>query len=147
MLDHHITYAYRRPENDLDANQLLQQEVFMLTPSYAAAVDVLKESQALPMEAHCIAPTRFAIFSLLDLLLLHRIRLHASWPSSLTGQVLPSSNDHALSCEGTQTSVAMGHNRVVFQYFKSCWQPAPPLRHRRPYHPKACFLFLYLTLS
>ena len=53
--------------------------------------------QALSTQAQRSALTHFAICPLLDLLLLHHLRLCARWPSSLPGQILPSSNARALS--------------------------------------------------
>ena len=74
----------------------------MLTTSCAAAVDVLTNSQALSTQVQRSALTHFAICPLLDLLpLLHQFHLCVRWPRSLPGQVLPSSNAHALSCKRT----------------------------------------------
>ena len=77
----------------------------MLTPSCLAAVDVPINGQALSTQA---ALTHFAICPLFDLLLLHQLRLCPRWPSSLPGQVLPSSNAHTLSYKGTQTYFTTG---------------------------------------
>ena len=134
-----LTYECRRPKFDVDANQ--KQEVLTLTPSCVAAVDVLLNGQALSTQAQRIALIHFAICPPFDLLLLHQLRICARWPSSLPGQVLPSSNAHALSYKGTQTSFTTGQYRVVFQSLQSCWQTAPPLRHSRPCQPKSCFPF------
>ena len=100
-----ITYECRRPKVNVDANQ--QQGVLILSPSCVAAVDVLINGHALFTQAQCSALTHFAICPLLDLLL-HQVCLCARWPSSLPGQVLPSSNAHALSYKGAQTSFTTG---------------------------------------
>ena len=42
------TYECRRPKFDVDANQPLQQEVLLLTPSCVAAVDVLLMAKLFP---------------------------------------------------------------------------------------------------
>ena len=68
----------------------------MLTASCVAVTDVLIYGQALSTHAQRSALTHFAICPLLDLLLLHQLRLCARWPSSLPDQVLPSSNVPAL---------------------------------------------------
>ena len=115
----------------------------MLISSCVTVVDVLIIDQARSTQARCSALTHFHIFPLLDLPLLHLLHLCARWPTSLPGQVLPSSNAHALSCKGTQTSFATGHNRIVSQSLKGCWQTTPSLRHSRPYHPNKCFRFVY----
>ena len=101
-----IDYECRRPKFGVDVNQ--QVEVRMLAPSCIAAVEVLINGQALSSHAQRSAFTNFAICSLLDLLLLHQLRLCARWPSSPPGQVLPSSNAYALSYKGTQTSFTAG---------------------------------------
>ena len=80
----------------------------MLRQSCVAAVDVLVNDQALSTQAQRSALTHFAICLLLDLLLLHQLRLCVHWLSSLPGQVLPSSNAHALSNKGAQTYFATG---------------------------------------
>ena len=78
----------------------------MLTPLCVAVVDVLINGQALSTQAQRSTLTHFAICPLLDLLLLHQLRLCARWP--LPGQVLPSPYAHALSYQGTQTSFTTG---------------------------------------
>ena len=80
----------------------------MLTPSCVAADDGLINGQALSTQTQPNALKHFAICPLLDLLLLHQLRLYASWPSSLPGQVLPSSNVHAFSYKGAQTHFTTG---------------------------------------
>ena len=81
----------------------------MLTPLCVAAVDFLINAQALFTQAQRSALTHFAMCPLLDLLLLHQLlRLCTRWPSSLPGQVLPSSKAHALSYKGTQTPFTTG---------------------------------------
>ena len=94
------------PKFDVEANE--QQEVLMTTPSCVAAVDVLINSQAVSTQAQCSAITHFAVCPLLDVLLLHQLRLCARWPSSLPGQALPSFNVCALSYKGTQTYFMTG---------------------------------------
>ena len=101
-----IIYECRRPKFDVDANQ--QPEVLMLTPSCVAAVDVLISGQALSTQAQRSALTHFATCPLLDLLLPQQLRLSARLPSFLPGQGLPSSNAHALTYNGTQTSFTTG---------------------------------------
>ena len=85
----------------------------MLTPSCVAAVDALTNGQALSTQAQRSVLTHFAICPLLDLLLLHQLHC-ARWPSSLPGQVLPSSNAHALSYMGTQTDFTTGQHSPNF---------------------------------
>ena len=64
--------------------------------SRVANIYVLINDQALSTQDPQGAITHFAICPLLDLLLLHQLRLNARWPSSLPVQVLLSSNAHAL---------------------------------------------------
>ena len=73
-----------------------QEEDLMPTPSRVVTVDVLINDQALSTQDPQGAITHFAICPLLDLLLLHQLRLHARWPGSLPVQMLLSSNAHAL---------------------------------------------------
>ena len=100
-----------------------QQEVLMLTPSCVAAVDALTNGQALSTQAQRSVLTHFAICPLLDLLLLHQLHC-ARWPSSLPGQVLPSSNANALSYKDTQTSFYDG---AIFAHL--CLLIHDPIRH------------------
>ena len=90
----------------------------MIISSCATAIDVLIIGQARSTQARCSVLTHFHICPLLDLPLLHLLRLYARWPTFLPGRVLPSSNAHALSYPGTQTSFTTGHNRVVSQSLK-----------------------------
>ena len=85
----------------------------MVKPSCVAAVDVLINGHALFTQAQCSALTHFAICPLLDLLL-HQVCLCARWPSSLPGQVLSSSNAHALSYNGAQSYFTTGQYSPKF---------------------------------
>ena len=134
-----ITYVCRRPNFDVDAKQ---QEVLMPIRSRVANIYVLINDQALSTQDPQGAITHFAICPLLDLLLLHQLRLRARWPSSLPVQVLLSSNAHALSYKGTQTYLKTGQYRALLRRLESCWT-APPLRYSRPYQPKCFFRFVF----
>ena len=108
----------------------------MLTPSCVAAVDALTNGQALSTQAQRSVLTHFAICPLLDLLLLHQLHC-ARWPSSLPGQVLPSSNAHALSYKGAQTYFTTGQHspNFVSQFMTQIRHGGKPaISTRKSYH-------------
>ena len=110
----------------------------MLTPSCVAAVRALINGQALSTQAQRNAYTRFGICPLFVLLLLiSSITLCARWPSSLPGQVLPSSNAHALSYKGAQTYFTTGQHspNFVSQFMTQIRHGGKPaISTRKSYH-------------
>ena len=67
----------------------------------------------------------------------NQLRLCARWPSSLPGQVLPSSNTHALSYKSAQTYFSTGQyspNFVSYITTQSGHGGEPPMSTRESYH-------------